>query len=88
MPFNIGPLQLVLLLVILLVVFGARRLPELGRALGSGAREFKEGITGETPDPGETRPEPDQAAASDPPALTTGGTPDGAADRPKEGAQV
>lgn len=48
MPFNIGPLQLVLILLILLVVFGARRLPEIGRALGSSAREFKDGITGES----------------------------------------
>lgn len=46
MPFGVGPLELVLVLVVLLVVFGAKRLPEIGRSLGSSAREFKSGITG------------------------------------------
>ena len=52
MPFGVGPLELVIVLVILLVIFGAKRLPEIGRGLGSSAREFKEGITG-APDPKE-----------------------------------
>lgn len=42
-----NPVHLVFLLVILLLVFGAKRLPELGRSLGSGMRGFKESITGE-----------------------------------------
>lgn len=42
--FGIGPLELVVVLLILLMVFGAKRLPEMGRQLGSGMREFKEGI--------------------------------------------
>ena len=42
--FGIGPLELVLLLVIVLVVFGASRVPEIGRSLGSGMREFKDGL--------------------------------------------
>ena len=42
--FGIGPLELVLLLVIVLVVFGANRVPEVGRSLGSGMREFKDGL--------------------------------------------
>jgi sec-independent protein translocase protein TatA len=41
-----NPLHIAVLLVVLLLVFGARRLPELGRSLGSGLREFKDGITG------------------------------------------
>jgi len=41
-----NPLHIALLLVVLLLVFGARRLPDLGRSLGSGMREFKDGITG------------------------------------------
>jgi sec-independent protein translocase protein TatA len=45
-PFGIGPLELVIILLILLVIFGAKRLPEIGRSLGSSAREFKHGITG------------------------------------------
>lgn len=42
--FGIGPLELVLLLVIVLVVFGASRVPEVGRSLGTGMREFKDGL--------------------------------------------
>jgi sec-independent protein translocase protein TatA len=42
--FGIGPLELIIILIILLVLFGARRLPQVGRDLGSGMREFKEGI--------------------------------------------
>jgi sec-independent protein translocase protein TatA len=44
-----NPLHIAFLVVILLLVFGARRLPEIGRSLGSGMREFKQSITGETP---------------------------------------
>jgi sec-independent protein translocase protein TatA len=40
--------------LILLVVFGAKRLPEIGRNLGSGAREFKKGITGDDASDGES----------------------------------
>lgn len=46
MPFGIGATELILLLVILLVVFGAKRLPEIGRGLGSSAREFRDGLGG------------------------------------------
>jgi sec-independent protein translocase protein TatA len=41
-----NPLHLAFLLVILLLVFGARRLPELGRSLGAGMRAFKDSISG------------------------------------------
>jgi len=44
-----NPLHLAFLVVALLLVFGARRLPEIGRSLGSGMREFKQSISGETP---------------------------------------
>ena len=43
---NIGPLELAIVLVIALVIFGPKRLPDLGRSLGSGMREFKNSITG------------------------------------------
>jgi sec-independent protein translocase protein TatA len=43
---NIGPLEIVLVLIIVLVVFGPKRLPEMGRSLGKGMREFKNSITG------------------------------------------
>ena len=42
-----NPIHLVFLLVVLLLVFGAKRLPEMGRSLGSGLRGFKESIGGE-----------------------------------------
>jgi sec-independent protein translocase protein TatA len=42
-----NPIHLALLLVILLLVFGAKRLPEMGRSLGSGLRGFKEAVTGD-----------------------------------------
>lgn len=43
---SIGPLELAILLVIVLLIFGPKKLPGLGRQLGSGMREFKDGITG------------------------------------------
>jgi len=43
---NIGPLELAIVLIIALVIFGPKRLPDLGRSLGSGMREFKDSITG------------------------------------------
>jgi sec-independent protein translocase protein TatA len=44
----LGVQEIALLVVALLLVFGAKRLPEVGRALGQGMREFKDGITGRT----------------------------------------
>jgi sec-independent protein translocase protein TatA len=46
MPGNIGWQGLVVILIILLIVFGPKRLPEMGRSLGRGMREFKDSITG------------------------------------------
>jgi sec-independent protein translocase protein TatA len=42
---NVGPLEIGIILVIVLLVFGAKRLPELGRSAGSGIRELKDAIT-------------------------------------------
>jgi sec-independent protein translocase protein TatA len=50
MPFGIGPTELIIVLVIALVVFGPKKLPDLGRSLGTGMREFKESITGGSKD--------------------------------------
>lgn len=47
---NIGPLELAIVLIIALVVFGPKRLPELGRSLGKGIREFRGSVSGETSD--------------------------------------
>jgi sec-independent protein translocase protein TatA len=43
---NIGPTELIIVLVIVLVIFGPKKLPGLGRSLGTGMREFKDSITG------------------------------------------
>ena len=47
---NIGPLEVIILLVIVLVIFGPKRLPELGKGLGKGMREFKDSVTGKDDD--------------------------------------
>ena len=46
MPFNVGPMELVVVLVIALVVLGPKRLPEAGKAVGRGLREFKGAMSG------------------------------------------
>jgi sec-independent protein translocase protein TatA len=43
---NVGPLELAIVLIIALVIFGPKRLPELGRSMGRGLREFKDSISG------------------------------------------
>lgn len=43
---NIGPMELVVVLVIALVVLGPKRLPSAGKAVGKGIREFKDGVSG------------------------------------------
>jgi sec-independent protein translocase protein TatA len=45
MPGWIGPWELVILLIVILLVFGPKRLPEMGRSLGKGMREFKNSIS-------------------------------------------
>ena len=50
MPFNIGPMELIVVLAIALIVLGPKRLPEVGRSLGRGMREFKDSISGDRRD--------------------------------------
>lgn len=47
MPFNIGPLEWVIILFIVLLVFGAGKLPQLGSSLGKGIRNFRDSLKGE-----------------------------------------
>ena len=67
--------DLIIVLVIILLIFGPKRLPGLGKQLGQGMREFKESITGQSKDEeAEKRPELTAANASAPQA-TSGATP-------------
>jgi sec-independent protein translocase protein TatA len=52
---NIGPLEIVVILIIALIVFGPKRLPELGRSMGKGIREFKSSLTGDKDDEEDVR---------------------------------
>ena len=60
---NIGPMEIVLLVIVLLLVFGPKRLPEMGRSVGKGIREFKESVSGndDVPD------EPEKTTLTPPP---------------------
>jgi sec-independent protein translocase protein TatA len=49
-PFGISAWELAILLVVALLLFGAKRLPEMGRSLGRGMREFKDAVTGKDDD--------------------------------------
>jgi sec-independent protein translocase protein TatA len=62
---NVGPLELAIVLIIALVVFGPKRLPELGRSLGRGIREFRGSVSGENHEPERTETiEPPKPAAN------------------------
>jgi sec-independent protein translocase protein TatA len=50
---NVGPLELIVVLIIALIVLGPKRLPEAGKSLGRGIREFKDAISGDSDDPRE-----------------------------------
>jgi sec-independent protein translocase protein TatA len=76
---NIGPLEIVIVLVVVLLIFGPKRLPDLGRSLGSGMREFKDSVTGKSKD---DEPAEIQRAPADPP-VTQAAADDAAASRPK-----
>ncbi len=65
-----NPLHIAFLVVILLLVFGARRLPEIGRSLGSGMREFKDSISGESKQPAQPAPPTLGQAPAPPPAAS------------------
>ncbi len=63
---SIGIPELIIVLVILLVIFGPKRLPDLGRSLGRGMREFKDSVTGkDKDDEDEDRPELTKAEAGE-----------------------
>jgi sec-independent protein translocase protein TatA len=55
---SVGWPQLLIVLLIVLVIFGAKRLPEIGRSLGGGMREFKDSVTGRDDDTNDVVDEP------------------------------
>jgi sec-independent protein translocase protein TatA len=75
-----NPLHIAFLVVILLLLFGAKRLPEIGRQLGSGMREFKQSVTGQSePErPALAQGQPAQAPAPPPAAQATAAAPSAA----------
>ena len=78
---NVGPLEIAVVLIIVLIIFGPKRLPELGQSMGRGIREFKASISGdkEEDSPEEKRPELQASEAK--PAQPAAGT---ATDKPAE----
>jgi sec-independent protein translocase protein TatA len=62
------PWHIILILLIALMLFGGRRLPEIGRSLGTGMREFKDSITGHTaPEPSQQLAPPETSAPASQP---------------------
>ena len=63
MPFRIGPWEIALILVIILIVFGVGKLPQVGGAVGKGLRAFKKGQQGEEDEAEEKSPQPKKTAS-------------------------
>jgi sec-independent protein translocase protein TatA len=68
MPGFIGVPELIVLAIVLLLIFGPKRLPEIGKSMGKGMREFKESVSGMTGDSEPAAAKPELPAA---PAATT-----------------
>jgi sec-independent protein translocase protein TatA len=64
---NIGPLEIIIILIIALIIFGPKRLPELGRSVGKGIREFRSSISGKDDDEEEQSSEPAQIEGAEKP---------------------
>lgn len=65
---NIGPMEIAIVLIIALVVFGPKKLPELGKSVGTGFREFKDGVSGVTDDVNVKSDKPEVTATAAPAA--------------------
>ena len=86
---GIGPVEIGIVLLIVLIIFGPKRLPELGKSLGGGMRGFKESVTGKDKDDdesGELEPgaSPTQATAAAPEARQPVATRDESSQAPGE----
>jgi sec-independent protein translocase protein TatA len=68
MPFGIGLPEILIFLVVVLLLFGAKRVPEIGRSVGKGMREFKDAVTGRDDERPPRLPEPeDEERVASPP---------------------
>jgi sec-independent protein translocase protein TatA len=72
---NLGIWEILLLLLVLLLVFGPKRLPEMGRSLGRGMREFKDSVTGNKDDDDEQQVELTPTSTTEAPAATPAAPP-------------
>jgi sec-independent protein translocase protein TatA len=70
-PFGIGVTEILILLLVALLVFGPKRLPEMGRSLGRGMREFKDSIQGKDDDEDDRRHELTASATPEPDHVVT-----------------
>lgn len=68
---NIGGLEIAGLLILALLLFGAKRLPEIGRSMGQGMREFKNSVTGVTKEVDDVRAELESTVSIDPTTTAT-----------------
>ena len=48
MPFRVGPTELIIVLVIVMIIFGVGKLPEIGNAMGKAIREFRSSVSGKS----------------------------------------
>ena len=62
---NVGPIEIIVVILILIVIFGPKRIPELGKSVGQGMRNFKQSVTGRDRDsePRELERQPPRATA-------------------------
>jgi sec-independent protein translocase protein TatA len=92
---NVGPLEIAVVLIIVLIIFGPKRLPELGQSMGRGIREFKNSISGDKDKDSDEEKRRElqasqqvQASQPQPPQAVTGDASDEKPAEPVEGEVV
>ncbi len=85
MPFNIGPGEFIALAVLALILFGPKKLPQLGKTIGESIGAFKKAMNGE---PEQTNPEPSSATPAQTPPAAAPSSPAVAAQEQENGPQA